>query len=427
MKDKIKLYLHLLTSRHFLIMLFLGFSSGLPLALVSSTLEARYAGSSVDLTTIGLVSLVGLPYVLKPLWAPLLDSASFPFLGRRKGWILVTQWMVSLALLVMAFFDAGAHPVMLAVLALVTAYLAASQDIAIDAYRVDILTPEERGVGVALFVGAYRIAMLVSGGIAFILSDQIGWQWTYCLMALIMILGSIATIFAPMPVSDVITPPNLAKAILEPFKEFLSREKAIALLLFIVLYKLGDVFALKLLSSFLHREIGASMTEIGMVKKLGGFGVSLLGVFIGGFILIRTRLFTGLLVFGLLQAISNVLFVWLAQIGYNKILFITAICFEEFCAGLGTAAFSAFLMSLCNTRFSALQFSLLSSLTAVARETLGPLAAWVATTFGWVTFFEVSIFMAFPGLFLLYWLKPVMPEKLYQQDQKDHVSSNYSS
>ena len=279
----------------------LGFASGLPLLLVGSTLQAWYTVSGVSLVTIGLLSLVGQPYALKFLWSPLLDRFVPPFLGRRRGWIFISQVGLIVFLILMAFNDPSRHPVGLATLALIVAFLSATQDIVIDAYRTEVLTVKEFGLGAALNTVGYRVAMLVAGGGAMVFADQLGWRLTYFVMAGLLGVQLIVTYFSPPVQKQVEPPPNLYEAIVKPFQEFLSRDAAWGLLLFIILYRFADAFALSLSSAFLLRGVGFSLTDVGAIYKVIGFAATLLGSFIGGIWMIKLTRYSALFAFGVLQ------------------------------------------------------------------------------------------------------------------------------
>lgn len=390
---------------------FLGFSSGLPLALTGTTLQAWYTAEGLSITAIGMLSLVGIPYNIKFLWAPFFDYLKWPFLGRRRGWMLVTQIALLILLVFTAFNNPGKAPYLLAFVAFAITACSASQDIAVDAYRTEILSPQERGLGTALYVAAYRISMLVAGGFALILADSVGFKVTYLVMAGLMGIGIITTLFSREPVAAKNTPRTLTEAVVLPWRDFFGRKQAVLLLLLVVLYKFGDAFVAQLTTPFLIREVGFTLQEIGLLLKSVGMGGTILGAICGGLFIARWSLFRCLLVFGVLQAISNLLYCWLAIVGHNYTAFVTAIFVENFCGGLGTAAFMAFLMSLCNPRFTAAQFALLTAFSAVGRQFLGPLAGWLVDSYGWLFFFIVTFFAALPGLFLLWYLAPTVREE----------------
>lgn len=395
-------YLEIFRSRRVAVVCLLGFSSGLPLALTTGTLQAWMTVSGVDLTTIGIMTLVGIPYTWKFLWAPFMDRYVPPFLGRRRGWIVGTQLLLGVGIAIMGALDPATMPWALAALALMVAFISASQDIVFDAYRADVLRPAERGIGAAVSVLGYRLAMLVSGALALILSDQIGWQNTYWLMAALMISAIGATLFGPEP-EVVVTPPRtLTEAVVEPLKEFFARHGAWGLLILIVLYKLGDAFAGSLTTAFLIRGVEFTPTEVGAINKGMGLAATLVGVVFGGVLMAKLGLFKSLLAFGILQAISNLTFMWLASIGKDYSVMILAVGFENLAGGMGTAAFVALLMAMCDKRFTASQFALLSALAAVGRVYVGPASGYMVESIGWTTFFGFTFLVALPGLFLLF-------------------------
>jgi len=398
-------YLQVFRSRRIAVITFLGFSSGLPLALTSGTLQAWMAVAGVDLRTIGIFSLVGIPYTIKFLWSPLMDRFVPPWLGRRRGWIIITQLLLMLAIASMAFGSPQHFPWILGVLALTVAFTSASQDIVIDAYRTDVLRERERGAGAAVFVMGYRIAMLVSGALALILSDHIGWQNTYLLIAGAMVIGITSTLLGREPEERVIPPRSLQEAVVGPLKEYLSRNAAIPLLFLIVLYKLGDAYAGVLTTAFLIKGIGFSASEVGTINK--GLGlISLIGgAIFGGSLMVRLGLFRSLLSFGILQAVSNLSFMVLALIGKSYGMLVFTVAFENLSGGMGTAAFVSLLMAMCNHRYTATQYALLSSLAALGRISIGPTSGYLAESLGWPSFFFITTLAALPGLWLLWWLR----------------------
>lgn len=398
-------YLEVFRNRRVAVVLFLGFASGLPLALTGGTLQAWMTVEGVDLTTIGIFTLVGLPYTWKFLWAPFMDRFVPPWLGRRRGWILATQIALMSGIALMGSLSPAHAPWALAGLALMVAFSSASQDIVFDAYRTDILRDKERGVGAAVSVLGYRLAMLVSGALALILSDQIGWQTTYWLMAGLMLLCMAATLLGPEPEIKVIPPRSLDEAVWGPLQEFFSRPGAIALLLLIIFYKLGDAFAGSLTTAFLIRGVGFSATEVGAINKGMGLFATIIGVLFGGTLMVKLGLFRSLLVFGILQALSNLTFMWLAAAGKDYGIMVIAVAFENISGGMGTAAFVALLMTLCNARYTATQFALLSALAAVGRVYVGPASGYIVEGAGWPVFFFFTFLAALPGLGLLWWMR----------------------
>lgn len=396
-------YLLIFSSRRIGAVLLLGFASGLPLALTAGTLQAWLAVENVDIKTIGLFTLVGQPYTYKFLWAPLMDRFTPPFFGRRRGWLIVTQLALLGAIAFMGTLSPREAPWLLAVAALGVAFLSSSQDIVFDAYRTDILREAERGAGAAISVLGYRIAMLVSGGGALVLADQfLGWHAMYFLMAALMGIGIVATWFAPEPEEAVRAPESLAKAFSGPLKEFFSRRSAWLLLLLIVLYKLGDAFAGSLTTAFLIQGPGFSATDVGAINKALGLAATIVGALLGGAWMIQLGLYRALFLFGILQAVTNLGFMVLALVGKNYPLMVTAVAAENICGGMGTAAFVALLMTLCDRRFSATQYALLSALAAVGRVYVGPVSGVLVSAVGWAPFFFLTFLIALPGLVLLW-------------------------
>lgn len=383
----------------------LGFASGLPFNLPDSTLQAWLATLDVDIRTIGWLTLVGAPYAFKFLWAPVLDRYAVPVLGRRRGWILVLQLALAglIALLGLQAPNEAIYAV--AAIGLLIAFASATQDIVIDAYRADTLRPEERGVGSTATQVGYRAATWITGALALILGDVIGWRNTYLLMAAFMAACVALTWMAPEPERVAAPPRTLAAAVADPLREFLGRPGAWALLALIVLYKFGDAFALKLVTAFLIKGVGFTALEVGAISKTVVIVLTLLGTFVGGLLLARIGLFRALLIFGLLQAVTNLLYAALAAVGKDTTLMVLALGFDNFAGGMGAAAFVAFLMALCDARFSAFQYALLSALASVARNFLGPPAAFVVDAVGWSNFFLLTFVTALPGLILLVWLR----------------------
>lgn len=386
-------------------LLLLGFASGLPLFLTSRTLQAWMTQEGVDLGTIGLFSLVALPYSLKFLWSPILDRYIPPFLGalgRRRSWLVLTQMALVLAVAAMAFQQPKQTLQLLAMNALLIAFLSASQDIAFDAYRVDVLTEPEMGAGAAVTVLGYRIALLVTGSLALILADRIPWTGVYLCLAVLMALCIGFSLFAP-EVRRNPPPATLMQAVQLPFLDFFQRSgvwRGLILLLFIVLYKLGDGLVNNMATPFLL-QTGFSQTDIGTIQGGMGLLATIVGALVGGAILSQIGINRSLWIFGALQALSNLAYYALSRTGYHYPMMLITINIENFCAGLVTAGFVAFLMSCCNPRFSATQFALLSSLMAVSRDILVAPAGKVAQTVGWSSFFLITLVASVPGLLLL--------------------------
>jgi len=398
----------------------LGFASGLPFNLSQGTLQAWLATVDIDLKTIGLFTLVSAPYTFKVFWAPLVDRYALPFLGRRRGWVLVFQVALAGVIALVGLQSPERNVQLVALLAFTMAFLSASQDIVIDAYRTDTLRHEERGIGSTFTQLGWRLAALVSGALALVMSDRIGWHNTYLCLALVMAATMLATLRAPEPERRIEQPATLAAAVFRPLAEFLARPGAWALLALVVLYKFGDAFALSLSTAFLIKGVGFSATEVGAISKTTNLVATILGTLAGGVLFVRFGLYRSLLVFGALQAVTNLLYAWLAAAGRDLGLMLLAVGFDNLAGGMGAAAFGAFIMALCDQRFSAFQFALLSALSSIARTFLGPLAATLVDggvfsltipgadllqlrfeAMGWHNFFIVTFFTALPGLLLL--------------------------
>ncbi len=487
----------------------LGFASGLPLALTGQAMQAWLTTAGLDIAAIGFLSLVGLPYTFKFLWAPLMDRFELPWLGRRRGWLVLTQLLLAAALLLLAGISPTGATRAFALMALSVAFLSASQDVVIDAYRTDLLPAAERGMGASLSVMGYRLAMILSGGVALIWTDANqggGWSWpeVYRLMALVMagaaVLSALLLPRLPMPehktsvarqdllgfaavlaavaVGYLLTdrfggaiasrllmpwlegsalPPPLQRrwvdlltlllgvaltlplaawaaraarfeTLLSGLRNYFSQQGAAAFLVFIVLYNLGDAFAGSLLTPFQLKSMAYSSAEVGVVNKVIGLWLTIGGALLGGLLMLKIGLWRALMGFGVLQLLSNLGFWWLASGGKGTLpgLVIPAfdwgfvqlaqpapvdggllavVTFENLSGGMGTAAFLAFLMSLCNQRFTATQFALLSAFASVGRVWVGPLAGVLAESIGWPTFFIVSTVLAAPALVMLWWLR----------------------
>ena len=378
----------------------LGFFSGLPLALTSSTLQAWFTNAGISLMNIGVLSLIGLPYALKFIWSPVLDKVTPPFWGRRRGWMGISQIVLCITLFFLAHLNPSSHANLMAQVALFIAFLSASQDIAIDAYRTDILLPHERSLGSALFIFTARISLFVSGGLALILADHMGWKMTYQWMAVIMCLSVIVTYFSPN--NDNIKPPNnFTDAVIEPSKDLLRRDSIFLILAFIVMYKIGDALALQLMSTFLLRGLGFSLTDVGIAYKTIGFIATILGTFVGASLIERLGLFRSLLFFGIGQAFTNLLFMLLAIVGKNYYVMITSLFVESFITGMASTALLVFVTSLCNQKYSATQFACLSALFSIGRIFLGPLAALMVFHLGWANFYASSVIVCLPAILLL--------------------------
>ena len=395
-------------SGRMLVALLMGFSSGLPLLLTGSVLQAWMTDEGVDLGTIGLFALVGLPYTLKFLWAPLTDRYCFPFFGRRRGWLITIQLALTLSIAGLGWTQPAQSPFTVAVVAWLLAFFSASQDIVIDAYRREALADNELGLGSSLYVNGYRIGMLLASGGGLIMADFIGFSLVYQFMALTMLVGILTTLFAPEPQVPAGTPATLQDAVVQPFVDYFRRHHALLILLFILLYKVGDTMASHMTIPF-YLDIGFSKTEIGAVVKLFGFWATIIGSIIGGVVILRTGIYRALWVFGILQAVSTAGFAVLAQVGHSLPWLAGVIAFENLSAGMGTAAFVAFMASLTNKQFTATQYALLSSLMGIPRVIVAAPTGYFADWMGWTVFFTLCALIAIPGLLLLTrfrgWLK----------------------
>jgi len=383
----------------------LGFASGLPFNLSQSTLQAWLASLDVSLKTIGWLTWVGMPYLFKFLWAPLLDRYVPPFLGRRRGWIVLFQVGIALATGLLGLQAPNEAIYAVAALALLLAFLSASQDIVIDAYRTDTLRAPERGMGSTATQLGWRLATLVSGAFALVLSKFIGWRDTYLLMAGIVGVTVVLTLLAPEPERAVVPPRTLRAAVIEPLGEFMGRPGAVALLALIVLYKVGDAAALSLSTAFLIKGVHFTAAEVGAVAKTTMIAAILLGTTIGGLAYARLGLYRSLLIFGVLQAATNLLYSWLALVGRDFAVMIVAVGFDNLAGAMGATVFGAFIMALCDVRFSAFQFAALSALSALARSSVGPVAAYLVGRIGWPPFFVVTFLCGLPGLVLLWMMR----------------------
>jgi len=392
-------------SGRMLVALLMGFSSGLPLLLTGSVLQAWMTREGVDLGTIGLFALVGLPYTLKFLWAPLTDRYCPPFFGRRRGWLIAVQLLLMTSISVLGRTQPANSILTVAVAAWLVAFFSASQDIVIDAYRREALSDNELGLGASLYVNGYRVGMLLASGGGLIMADYMSFSLVYQVMALVMLAGVLTTLFAPEPDIHGSIPASLQDAVIQPFLDYFRRPNAVLILLFILLYKVGDTMASNMTTPF-YLDIGFSMTEIGAVVKLFGFWATIIGSIAGGILILKTGIYRALWGFGILQALSTAGFALLAQTGYNLPLLAGVIAFENLSAGMGTAAFIAFMASLTNRKFTATQYALLSSLMGVPRVIVAAPTGYFADWLGWTAFFSACALIAIPGLLLLSRFRP---------------------
>ena len=407
----------------------LGVASGLPYNLTRETLAAWMTQEKVELSTIGWFTLANAPATFKFLWSPFLDRFVPPFLGRRRGWMVITQAALVLTIGLMSLQRPRESLQLLAINAIVLAFLSATQDIAIDAYRADVLEEREVGLGVAVWVLGYRLALLVTGSVALIWVKYLSWQGVYLLLAALMALGLLVSIFAPEPEmrdrqgEAIAAPETLREAVQLPFIDFFQRlgvSRGTLILGFILLYKLGDYLAANMVTPFLLKT-GFSLEEVGTIKGGVGLVATLGGGLVGGAVLSRVGINRSLWIFGGLQAVSNLAYFALALLGKNSLMMLVAVNIENFCGGLGTAAFLGFLMNLCDPRFSATQYALLSSLVAVSREIIASPAGKIAEVMGWPSFFFLTFCAAIPGLLVLPifapWTAAASPVSLDDRDR----------
>jgi MFS transporter, PAT family, beta-lactamase induction signal transducer AmpG len=397
-------------SRHMLICVMLGFTSGLPLFILYNLLSAWLKSEQVDLKAIGLFALVGFPYTWKFLWSPLMDRFHFPLLGRRRGWMFFTQLALLAAVGSMGFFSPLTELTAVVTLAGVIAFLSASQDIVIDAYRRELLSDAEQGSGTALFVNAYKMSTLVPGSLSLILSDFLSWQIVFGITALFMLPGLFTTLLISEPRIYGEPPRTLREAVVEPFREFIQRSgwsHAALILAFIFLYKLGDSMATALATPF-YMELGYTRTQIGLVAKNAGLWASLAGGILGAIWLEKTGVNRGLWIFGVLQAVAILGFALLAQTGVtaagvepSSLMLGLVIGLEAFAVGLGTAAFTAYIATTTDQRYTATQFALFTSLAAVPRTFFNALTGFIVAQTGWFVFFLICFALAIPGMLLL--------------------------
>ena len=382
-----------------LVALVMGFACGLPLLLTISVLQAWMKDEGVDLTVIGMMALVGLPYTLKFLWAPFMDRFTLPFLGRRRGWLLIAQVALMCSIAGLGFTD-PVNPWMVAFAAFLVTFFSASQDIVVDAYRREDFTDAELGLASSLYINGYRVGMLLASGGGLIMADQMSFSFVYLIMAACMLPGVITTLLAHEPEAAAGTPKNLKEAIVDPLVEYFSRHNALWILAFILFYKIGDTMASAMTTPF-YLDIGFSKTEIGAVVKLFGFWATISGSLIGGVIMLRLGINRSLWIFGFLQAISTACFAILARIGHSIPVLSGVIAFENLSSGMGTAAYAAFMASITNKRFTATQYALLTSLMGIPRVLASAPTGFIAKNLGWESFFIACTLIAVPGMLLL--------------------------
>jgi PAT family beta-lactamase induction signal transducer AmpG len=406
-------------TRRQIIILVMGFASGLPLLLTLSTLSYWLSKVGVDKTTIGLFTLVGIPYTLKFAWSPIIDHLRLPLIGRigrRKSWLFLCQAGLVVVIFLMGRTDPTIDPEITAILAILVAFFSASQDIVIDAYRIEILRDDEQGAGAGTTQVGYRIGMLLAGAGVTAMSDFIDWPTIFAILAIAAALCAAFTLFVPEPQRRGIESSDrksyaawLNQAVVRPFADFMGRRGWVVILLFILLYKYGDAFGGAMANPF-YVELGFTGTEIAAISKLYGVIATLVGGVLGGVIVARYGLFRTLLVGGILQAVTNLLFSYLAMKGNDLLWLGVAITADNLAGGVAAAALVAYLSGLCNVAFTATQYALFSSFMAQGRTILSSGSGWFADHLDWVTFWALTTVMAIPGILLLFWIAKLYPQ-----------------
>lgn len=401
-----------LGDKRIMAVLLMSFASGLPFNLSASgfAFQAWLASAGVDLKSIGFYSLVGLPYIFKFLWAPLLDRYLPPLLGRRRGWIVLFQGCLAIAIGVMGFSSPTEAPYFLASIALLVVFLSASQDIVIDAYRVDTIPPSERGIAAAATAFGYRTASVLASTVLVLIASHTSWHTAFLVVAVIMAATMLSTFWAPEPLTSGQPPKTLADAVWHPLRNLVSQKGAWGFLLLVLLYKAGDAFALSLYSAFMIKGVGFSLDELSIAGKANMTVSTIVGVTVGGLIYMRWGMFRSLLVFGIGQSVTNLLYTVLALAGRKVWLMALATTLDTGIGGMGLAAFTGFIMSLCNPNFSATQYALLSAMSSIPRVTTGAIAGTLVSHIGWPKFFVVTCLTAVPGLILLVILRRPLNE-----------------
>ncbi len=398
----------ILLNRRMLVCIFLGFTSGMPLYVLVQLVPAWLRSHDVDLATIGLFSLMSLPYTWKFLWSPLMDRFSLPFLGRRRSWALVTQIVLFFAIGMMGRFDPAQSLTAIVAVVFTVSLFSASQDIVIDAYRRELLADDELGTGTSFFVNAYRLASLVPGSLALILSDHLPWPVVYWITASFMLVGVVTTLVIREVSNDKMAPHTLREAVIEPFREFLSRDgvgAAFAVLAFMFLYKLGDNMATALATPF-YLDMGFSLTEIGSIAKVAALWSVIAGSVIGGIAMLKLSINRALWVFGFVQLITILGFAWLSVVGHSPVGLFMVVSAEYLGVGLGTVALTAYIARETSLAFTATQFALFTSFIAVPRTVANASTGFLIEAMGYTQFFLLCTAVAVPGMLMLFKAAP---------------------
>ena len=409
-----------LFNRRMLICVFTGFSSGLPLYILIQMIPAWLRTEGIDLKTIGLFSLIGIPYTCNFLWAPLMDGYVPPFLGRRRGWMLVTQFILLLTIGFIGFLKPQLSVWTIAWMAMAIAFFGASQDVVLDAYRRELLPDHELGLGNSIHVQAFRISALIPGALALILKDHMSWHAVFNIVASFMLVGMVLTLCIKEPPVNYMPPRHLRAIVVAPFKDFFQRFGVVAglqVLIFMFFYKLGDNMATALTTPF-YIDLGFSLTEIGSIAKVAGLWASIAGGLIGGILMIKIGINRGLWIFGVLQWLAIAGFIVIAEIGHNNMMLFIVVALESFGMGMGAAALTAFIARITNPVFAATQFALLTALMAVPRTFANAVTGILVEQIGWTYFYVLCLLLAVPGMLLLFkvapWHEPVATENSEQ-------------
>lgn len=384
-----------------IIQFFFGFASGLPLLLTGSTLQAWMTESGVDLKTIGLFALVGLPYSLKFLWAPVMDHYAPPFLDRRRGWMVIFQALLGGFFILLGTFDPGQTPWMVALITLLITFSSASLDIVIDSYRREVLSDEELGFGSSMYVNGYRFGMLLAGAGALFLASSLPWNKVYMLMGIFMAATAFFTVIAPSLKGLEMRPANFKEAVVGPFMDFFTKEGALLILIFLLMYKIGDNLAAHMTMPF-YLQKGYSKIEVATIVKGVGIICTLAGGLLGGILMLKLKVYRSLWLFGFLQMISTAGFAVLSHAEISLSLLTIVIGFENLTSGMGTAAFVAFIAVLTNKKFTATQYALLTALTALPRTFFSMFTGYMVEGMGYSSFFIFCTLVAIPGMLLLF-------------------------
>jgi PAT family beta-lactamase induction signal transducer AmpG len=398
----------ILFNRRMLICVFLGFASGMPLWVLISLVPAWLRTEGIDLATIGLFSLMTLPYTWKFIWSPLMDRYRPPFLGRRRGWALITQVVLLATIGALGQFDPTESLFPILALVFVISFFSASQDIVIDAYRRELLADDELGTGTSIHINAYRLSALVPGSLALILADHFSWTTVFAVTALFMTVGIVMTLVIPEVSDDELAPHTLREAVVEPFREFFGRggmRQALAVLAFILLYKLGDNMATALATPF-YIDMGFSLTEIGTIAKFSALWASITGSVIAGIVMLKVSINRALWIFGAVQLVTILGYVWLSQAGHTPIGLFFVVSGEYLGVGMGTVALTAYLARETSRAFTATQFALFSSIVVIPRTFANASTGFLIEAMGYTGFFLLCTAVAVPGMLMLLRVAP---------------------